>query len=121
MCVGVYCLLDGTTPRVLATPLLVTGCIVGGVGISLSGRGVSRTAYRPDSWRLAEVTVVASGLVAGTLVWLTSRVDPADLNPSLSPLAWPQVSLLPILGIMVGLAPALLAPLPADARAPVAA
>jgi energy-coupling factor transport system permease protein len=121
LCVGVYCLLDGTTPRILATPLLVVGVAVGVAGIALSGRGVSRSSYRPDSWQLAELVVVASGLTAATLVWLTSRVDPANLNPSLSPLTWPQVSLLPIVGILVGLIPGFLTPLPADSRVPVAA
>jgi energy-coupling factor transport system permease protein len=121
ICVGVYCLLDGTTPRVLATPVLVAASVIGAVGIMLSGRGVSRSSYRPDSWRLAELMVVASGLIAGALVWLTSRVDPANLNPSLSPLVWPQVPLLPIVGILVGLTPALLSPLPADSRVPVPA
>jgi energy-coupling factor transport system permease protein len=114
ICVGVYCLLDGTTPRILATPLLVVGATVGGLGIALSGRGVRRSSYRPDSWHLAELAVVVSGLTAGALVWLTSRVDPGNLNPSLSPLAWPQVALLPILGILVGVIPAVLTPLPAD-------
>jgi energy-coupling factor transport system permease protein len=121
ICVGVYCLLDGTTPRVLATPVLVAASAIGAVGITLSGRGVSRSSYRPDSWRLAELVVVSSGMIAGALLWLTSRVDPANLNPSLSPLAWPQVTLLPVIGILAGLTPALLAPLPADSRVEVPA
>jgi energy-coupling factor transport system permease protein len=121
ICVGVYCVLDGTTPRVLATPVLVAGSILGITGIALSGRGVSRSAYRPDSWRLAELVVVASGATSGAVVWVTSRVDPVNLNPSLSPLTWPQVALLPILGILAGLVPAVLAPLPADAQMPVTA
>lgn len=114
ICVGVYCLLDGTTPRVLATPLLIVGLAVGVLGVVLSGRGVSRSSYRPDRWRVAEVVVVVSGLTAGALVTVTSRVDPANLNPSLNPLAWPQLALLPIIGVLVGVVPALATPLPAD-------
>ncbi len=121
ICVGVYCLLDGTTPRVLATPLLLVAGAVGVAGITLSGRGVVRSSYRPDTWRLAELIVVASGMTAGVLVSLTSRVDPANLNPSLNPLAWPQVSLLPMIGILVGLIPAVLTPLPAESRTAVLA
>jgi energy-coupling factor transport system permease protein len=52
---------------------------------------------------------------------VTSRFDPANLNPSLGPLTWPQLALLPMLGILAGLTPAGLAPLPADARMPVTA
>jgi energy-coupling factor transport system permease protein len=112
MCVGVYALLDGTTPRVLASPLLVAAVIVGSLGLVLSGHEVRRSSYRPDRWRPAELLVVASGLTAGALVYLTSRVDPANLNPSLTPLTWPQASLLPMVGILVGLVPALATPAP---------
>jgi len=114
ICVGAYALLDATTPRVLATPMLVAGVVVGVLGVSLSGRGVTRSSYRPDTWQLAECLIVASGLIAGVSVYLTSRVDPADLNPSLSPLAWPQVALLPLIGVLVALAPAMGTPVPVD-------
>jgi len=116
LCVGAYCLLDGTTPRVLATPLLVAGAVVGVVGVALSGRGVTRSSYRPDTWQLAELVVVASGVSAAAALWLTARTSPAQLNPSLNPLVWPEVSLLPLIGILAGLLPAVLTPLPADAR-----
>ena len=112
ICVGVYALLDATTPRVLATPMLALAVVVGGLGIGLSGRGVRRSSYRPDHWRTAELVVVVSGLTAGALVSLTSRVNPANLNPSLDPLAWPQVALLPMVGILIGLVPAFATPLP---------
>ncbi|MDX6309039.1 MAG: energy-coupling factor transport system permease protein [Nocardioidaceae bacterium] len=113
ICVGVYALLDGTTPRILASPMLVCAVILGSLGIGLSGRGVRRSSYRPDRWGTAELVVVASGVVAGVVVYLTSRVDPANLNPSLYPLQWPQVSWLPMVGILAGLVPAFATPPPA--------
>ena len=116
ICVGVYALLDGTTPRILATPVLVCAVVVGALGIGLSGRGVRRSSYRPDRWRTAELVVVASGVVAGVVVYLTSRVDPTNLNPSLYPLQWPQVSVLPMIGILAGLVPAFASPPPVDSR-----
>jgi energy-coupling factor transport system permease protein len=115
ICVGAYCLLDATTPRLLATPMLAAGMVIGMAGVVLSGRGVQRSSYRPDTWHLAELVVVASGAAAGTLMWLTSRVDPANLNPSLDPLAWPQLAVVPMVGILIGVVPAFLTPLPADA------
>lgn len=121
ICVGAYALLDATTPRLLATPMLVAGVAVGALGVSLSGRGVNRSSYRPDTWQLAELVVVASGLTAGACVYLTSRVDPANLNPSLSPLAWPQVAWLPMVGVLVALVPALGTPAPVDDRVTVPA
>jgi energy-coupling factor transport system permease protein len=53
ICVGVYALLDSTTPRWLSTPVLVGGLSVGAAGLVLSGRGVIRSRYRPDRWRSA--------------------------------------------------------------------
>lgn len=116
LCVGAYAVLDGTAPRLLAAPMLAAGAVVGILGVWLSGRGVQRSSYRPDQWRLAELGVVASGVAAALLMTLTSRVDPANLNPSLDPLSWPQVGLLPMAAILVGLLPALATPLPFDTR-----
>lgn len=110
MAVGAYALLDGTAPRLLATPVLVSAVALGTVGISLSGLGVQRTSYRPDRWRLAEVVTAVSGLAAGVFLVATSRVDPGNLNPSLQPLTWPQLSWLPLAGILVALLPAVLTP-----------
>jgi energy-coupling factor transport system permease protein len=38
------------------------------------------------------------------------NIDPANLNPSLTPLSWPTLPLLPTVGILVGVLPAWLAP-----------
>jgi energy-coupling factor transport system permease protein len=110
MAVGAYALLDATTPRFLATPVLLAGLAVGTAGVVLSGRGVSRSTYRPDRWRAAELVTVCSGLVAGILAFVSARADPTDLYPSVSPLTWPQVPVLPLVAILVGLVPAFAAP-----------
>jgi energy-coupling factor transport system permease protein len=115
--VGVYAVLDGTAPRLLAAPTLLAGVAAGVVGIALSARGVRRSSYRPDRWRLAEVLVACSGATAAVVVYLSARVDPADLVPSLSPLAWPQPAMAPLLGILVGLLPAFVAPPPLQIEA----
>lgn len=112
--VGAYALLDSTTPRFLAMPLLVSAALVGAGGIALSGRGVRRSSYRPDHWRAAELLVVASGATAGVLMYAASSVDPASVYPSLQPLTWPQVTLLPMLGIALAVLPAVATPLPLD-------
>jgi energy-coupling factor transport system permease protein len=112
LAVGTYALLDATAPRYLATPALIGGLVAGVAGVAVSGRGVSRSAYRPDRWRLSELVTAASGLLAGALMYLTSQVDPANLNPSLTPLAWPQVDALAVLAVLIGLVPAFAAPLP---------
>jgi energy-coupling factor transport system permease protein len=45
-------------------------------------------------------------------VWVTSRVDPAVTYPSLFPITWPTITLLPLLGILVAALPAVLTPPP---------
>jgi energy-coupling factor transport system permease protein len=116
--VGVYGLLDEYAPRYLATPFLAGGLVAGVVGIGLSGRGVVRSAYRPDRWRLAEISTAASGLAAGVLISVASGLRSSGLNPSLTPLEWPQLSALPMLAVLLCLAPLLTAPNPPCLVAP---
>jgi energy-coupling factor transport system permease protein len=124
--VGVYGLLDASTPRALGAPMLFAGVLVGAVGFVLSGRRVQRSVYRPDPWARPEWLVAGSGIVAAAVMFVAGSVDPANLNPSLEPLRWPEFALLPAAGILVGVLPAWLAPpvapparrAPAGARAP---
>ena len=115
LCVGIYGMLDGTTPRYLGLPMVAGGVVVGAAGFALAGRRVQRTRYRPDRWRVPELFVAACGVVAGTAVWVTSRVDPGVAHPSLYPISWPQITLLPLLGILVAALPAVLTPPPPGA------
>ena len=112
VCVGVYATLDGTTPRVLAGPVLAVGVVVALVGFGLAGRRVRRTRYRPDRWRLAEVVVALSGVAVAAAMFASSSFDPNDVNPSLAPLSWPPVATLPLVGILVGVLPSFLTPPP---------
>lgn len=116
VCVGLYGVMDGSTPRYMGIPMLLCGLAVATAGFVLGGRRMRRSRYRPDRWRGAEISIVACGLVAGGLMYLTTRVDPADLYPSLNPLTWPQVSLLPMVAILAGALPAWLAPPPAPSQ-----
>lgn len=111
--VGLYAVLDTTTPRFLATPMLLTGVLVALVGVRLSGRGVRRTAYRPDAWRAAETLTVLCGAVTAVLVIAEDTV----LYPSVSPPQWPALSLMTLAALAVGLLPAILTPLPQTVEA----
>jgi energy-coupling factor transport system permease protein len=116
LAVGAYALLDATTPRYLATPVLLAGVVAGSVGLVLSGRGAKRTAYRPDRWHAAEIVTVGSGVAAAVLSFVSARVDPSDLNPSVYPLSWPQLPVLGLAAVLLGLVPVLAAPPPAAAE-----
>ena len=110
VCVGTYGVLDGTTPRALGGPMLAAGCLVAVVGNRVGGRRVRRSVYRPDPWGVAEWMVVACGIVAAGSMFLASSIDPDNLYPTLQPLRWPTLGLVPALGALIGVLPALLAP-----------
>ncbi len=110
VCVGTYGLLDGTTPRALGAPMLVAGCIVAVLGIRMAGRRIQRSVYRPDPWRLAEWLVAACGVGAAALMFAATSIDPDNLYPTLQPLRWPTLGLLPAIAALVGTFPAFLAP-----------
>ncbi len=112
ICVGVYGLLDSTTPWTLGAPLLALGVGAAAAGLYASGTRVRRTRYRPDPWRLAEWGVTCSGVATATVLIVSSAVDPAALNPSVQPLEWPRLAALPTVGVLVGLLPAWIAPPP---------
>lgn len=113
VCAGLYGVMDSSTPAYMGAPMLLAGLAVAVVGFLLGGRRVGRSRYRPDRWMAAELLVVGAGLGTGALMYLTTRVDPANLYPTLSPLSWPEVGLLPALAVLVGALPAWLAPPPA--------
>lgn len=117
VCVGVYGTLDGSSPRYLGLPTLLGGLAIAFGGFVTAGRRVHRTRYRPDPWRLPELLVVASGIAVGVALFLSDRVAPYDLNPSLYPLSWPTVTLIPVLGVVAAVLPAWIAPPPPVALA----
>jgi len=108
--VGTYGVLDGTTPRILGGPMLAAGCMVAVLGIRLGGSRVRRTSYRPDPWALAEWMVVACGVGAAATMFVATSVDPDNLYPTLQPLRWPTLGVLPALAALIGVLPAVLAP-----------
>jgi energy-coupling factor transport system permease protein len=111
VCVGVYGVLDGTSSW-LGVPLLAAGLVVAVVGFVLGGRRVRRTAYRPDPWRWPETLVVLAGIGSCVSLFLSAQVDPANLYPSLSPLRWPEVSLVHVVSLLIAVVPAFVAPRP---------
>ncbi|GGR61964.1 energy-coupling factor transport system permease protein [Nocardioides luteus] len=112
LCVGVYAILDGTTPGWLAATMLGLGAVAAAGGLTLAGRRVTRTVYRPDRWRWPEVVVALSGVVVAAAGWWIARDQVPIAFPAVS--TAPQVTLVAMAGVLVGLAPALAAPAPAS-------
>jgi len=112
ICIGAYASQDLTLSRSLAFIALAVGCALAVCGLVVAGRGVERTHYRPDRWQIAELVVVASGVVASGAFWLTASGDPLGITVSVA--TWPPLDWEPFVALLVGLLPAWLTPEPAD-------
>ncbi|WP_420894665.1 energy-coupling factor transporter transmembrane component T [Streptomyces alboflavus] len=121
LCAGAYGLLDASTPAFLGLPALAAGAVLCVAGLRLGGRRVTRTAYRPDPWRFEEWAVAACGVLSAVLLFAGAGFDAAELNPSLYPLSWPTLPLVPAAAILLAGAAGFLAPPPLPTTAPQAA
>jgi energy-coupling factor transport system permease protein len=112
LCLGLYGLLDGTAPRLLGITALAVGLGLSAVGLAVGGRRVRRTTYRPDPWHLPEWAVAGCGVLSAAIMVAASSYDPLLLHPSLDPLQWPDLPVLPLVAVLLGVLPAWLAPRP---------
>lgn len=110
--VGLYGVLDATTPAWMGTPLLLAGLGLSLLGLWLGGRHVTRTVYRPDPWGGAEWLTVGCGAVAAATLVVLGRTDPGALGMPLAPLAVPALPVAAVVAFLVGALPAFLTPEP---------
>lgn len=111
--VGIYGILDATTPGWLGGPALLVGVALSLTGIWLGGRASSRSTYRPDPWRAPEWLTVAAGVAAAVAIRVVAVTgDAASLGMPLAPLAAPALPLLAVAGLLVAALPAFLTPPP---------
>lgn len=111
-CLGLYGLLDTTAPVWLGVPVLLLGLALSVAGLWAGGRSVRRTTYRPDPWSLPEWVTAATGLVTAATLLVQVRLDPLAMSMPVTPLAWPALPLLALVGILVAALPAFLTPPP---------
>ncbi|MDF9801788.1 energy-coupling factor transport system permease protein [Streptomyces sp. HB372] len=112
LCAGAYGLLDATAPKLLGLPALAVGSVLCLAGLRLGGRRVTRTTYRPDPWRFAEWAVASCGVLSAVLLFVNVGYNAAELNPSIYPLSWPTLPLVPAAAILLAGAAGFLAPPP---------
>ena len=112
LCLGAYGLLDAATPPALAIGGFAGGGAACVAGLALGGRRVSRTHYRPDPWRWPEWVVAACGLASAAALCVSAGYNPAVLNPSVYPLHWPSLPLVPAAAILAAGLAAFVAPSP---------
>jgi energy-coupling factor transport system permease protein len=117
LCVGTYAVLDRTAPRVLALPMLALGVVAALLGLVGAGRGVTRSRYRPDPWRLPEWLVLVSGVAVAGLALVASDREVLAAYPALD--AWPPLAVTHLVVATLALAGGLAAPVPGRAEAAV--
>ncbi|WEV28102.1 energy-coupling factor transporter transmembrane component T [Streptomyces sp. 71268] len=114
VCAGTYGLLAAEGAG-YALPVLLAGLAAALGGLWLGGRRSARSRYRPDRWGARAWLVAGSGVaVAGLMIWAGSYA-PTALHPPAVPLTAPTLPLWPAASVLLGLLPALIAPVPPDA------
>lgn len=109
---GVYGVLDSGSLPAGGVPFLAVGALLVGVGLAVGGRRTNRTRYRPDPWAAPEWIVAASGAVVVTSLVAATMLGVRGLQLQVYPLSFPTLPLLPAVGILAGLVPAVAAPAP---------
>lgn len=112
VCAGSYALLSAQGAA-YGLPLLLTGVLLATGGLRLGGRRSVRSRYRPELWGVRAWLTAASGAAAGAVMIAAGGAFPEALHPPAVPLAAPELPLWPAAGLLVGLLPALVAPVPA--------
>ncbi|MFE2054959.1 energy-coupling factor transporter transmembrane protein EcfT [Streptomyces sp. NPDC059446] len=113
VCAGTYGLL-AAQGAAYGLPLLLAGLVAALAGLRLGGRRSVRTRYRPDRWDVRAWLVAASGAAVAAAMIRAGAVDPDALSPGVVPLTAPVLPLWPAAAVLIGLLPAVVAPLPAS-------
>ncbi len=107
---GVYGALDTGALPAGGIPFVAVGAVLVGLGMAAGGRRTNRTRYRPDVWRLPEWLVAGSGVVVLSSLIVAPMIGVPGLQMQIYPLQFPLLPLLPAAGILIGLLPAVVAP-----------
>lgn len=118
--VGLYGVLDATSPFVLGAPMLALGGVLTLAALVAGARRDRRSHYRRDRWALPEWVVVVCGVVPAVALVIASVQAWPGVVPVQVPAGLPEVPLPLVAAILLGALPAVLAPVPplmAQARA----
>jgi len=110
--VGLYGMLDATSPAALGLPTLVAGLACAVAAVAVGARRDPRTRYRRDPWSLPEWCVVLCGVVPAAVLGIAGAQGWAGVAPQQVPAVVPSVPLGLVAAILVGALAAVTAPVP---------
>jgi energy-coupling factor transport system permease protein len=114
---GLYGMLDATSPVALGLPTLVVGMLCAGSALAFGARRDPRSRYRRDPWGWPESLVVALGLVPAAVLVMASVQSWDGLVPQQVPAVLPSVPVGLALAILTAALAAVAAPIPPRAAA----
>ena len=71
--VGLYGLLDASTPPLLGLPLVLAGAVLAGLALLVGARRETRSRYRRDPWALPEWLVSLAGLLPAVVLVVATQ------------------------------------------------
>ena len=108
--IGTYGLVGASAPAAIGLPMLAIGIALAICSLAWSSRRRMRSRYRPDPWWAPEWGVLGSALAVSATFVACAWWSPQGMSTPVDPPTWPSLPLLPALGLIAALAPALIAP-----------
>ena len=110
--VGLYGLMDGSSPVVLGAPMLLAGVLCAVAALAVGARHDARSHYRRDRWGGPEWLAIAAGFVPAAGMVIASTRGWAGVVPVQVPVQLPDVPLVLVALIAVGALAGVFTPLP---------
>lgn len=110
VCAAVYNILDSNSPALLKWPVLLLGLVLAASGLVAASRRSRTSRYRPDPFDAVPILIAAGGVGVAAVMYAATRYQAVHLVPSLQPLQFPVIDGLPLLAVVLGLLPILIAP-----------
>lgn len=110
--VGAYGLLGTGAAHWWGPGFIAAGMLFIVVSLMLAGKRSIRTRYRPNVWHASDVATALVGAVVAIFFVIANRLSPDVLAPSVSPPAWPSLSILTVAALAIATIPAIITPAP---------
>jgi energy-coupling factor transport system permease protein len=110
--VGLYGLLDASTPPLLGLPLVLAGAVLAGLALLTGARRETRSRYRRDPWALPEWLVSASGVLPAVVLVVATQRAWEGITPVQVPAGIPALPLPAVLAIACAGLAGVVAPVP---------